>query len=251
VGAVSRCSLLTTRPVLEHGDQPSRVHALFDVEQFRGLAHRHVVVREVEGPTVVLGSTQPLTTVSPERATEMATTVVQRRGGGGAVLLQPGDHLWIEAWIPRDDPLWIADVGAAAAWVGAWWSAALRWCGARDQSVFRGPSIPGAHGSLVCFSGRGPGEVFQNDRKVVGISQWRSREGSLFHTCAYTHWDPGALIALLDLDEAIRAALGDELRGSAVGVADLEPAGLDLADLREALLSSFSTWQEGTPITSA
>jgi lipoate-protein ligase A len=236
--------------VLEHGDQPSRVHALFDVEQFRGLAHRHVVVREVEGPTVVLGSTQPLTTVSPERATEMATTVVQRRGGGGAVLLQPGDHLWIEAWVPRNDPLWRADVGAAAVWVGAWWSAALRVNGVMDQSVSRGPSIPGSHGSLVCFSGRGPGEVFQNDRKVVGISQWRSREGALFHACAYTHWDPRPLVALLDLDEETRAAMNEELRGAAVGVADLEPAGLDLADLRGTLLSSFASWRESTPTSS-
>ena len=32
--------------------------------------------------------------------------------------LDPGGQLWLDAWIPRDDPLWVLDVSAAAEWVG-------------------------------------------------------------------------------------------------------------------------------------
>ena len=116
----------------------------------------------------MLGSAQPAGIVSAPRAKASGTEVVRRRGGGGAVLLRPGDHLWVDAWIPRHDPLWDADVADAAAWVGAWWAAALGAFGVGDLTVHRGRAEPGRHGGLVCFAGRGPGEVLQGDRKVMG-----------------------------------------------------------------------------------
>jgi lipoate-protein ligase A len=231
-------------------------HPLFDVEQFRSLPHRHAVVRQVEQPTVVLGSTQAAEVVDVARAAERGVAVVRRRGGGGAVLLRPGDHLWIEAWIPRDDPLWVADVAVAGEWVGAWWSDALGPAGAVDRVVHRGRAEPGPYGSLVCFSGRGPGELFSSGRKVMGISQWRSREGSLFHTCAYAHWDPQPLIDLLDVDMPRREALQRDLPGTAAGILDIvpaaglaprprrEPAPPSLPALRETLLTTFATWEK-------
>jgi lipoate-protein ligase A len=224
------------------------------VEQFRSLSRRYAVAREVEHPTVVLGSTQRADVVDAARAHDEGIAVVRRRGGGGAVLLRPDDHLWIEAWIPRDDPLWEADVAAAAAWVGAWWSGALGPAGADDRVVHRGPSLPGPHGRLVCFSGRGPGELFLAGRKVMGISQWRSREGSLFHTCAYAHWDPRPLIDLLGVDEPIREALRRDLPRAAIGILDLPKAPAPapdgprgLARLRETLLTTFATWEKDAP----
>jgi lipoate-protein ligase A len=229
--------------------------ALFDVEQFRVLPRRFAVARTVAHPTVVLGSTQRLEIVDLQRASEMHAEVVRRRGGGGAVLLQPHDHLWIEAWIPRDDPLWEADVAAAAAWVGAWWSAGLTSLGVAGVRVHEGRSIPGDHGTLVCFSGRGPGEVFRDDRKIVGVSQWRGREGALFHTCAYAHWDPRPLAHLLERDPAIETELVDELGGAAVGVDDLgmvtPGANGALRLLRDVLLSTFVTWGVDRPTHSA
>ena len=74
--------------------------------------------------------------------------------------LGPGEQLWLDAWIPRDDPLWMVDVSAAAEWVGAWWTEALAGFGQRGFEVHRGRPLPGALGDLVCFAGRGPGEVF-------------------------------------------------------------------------------------------
>jgi lipoate---protein ligase len=222
----------------------------------------------VARPTVVLGSTQRSAVVDAAQANEEGVAVVRRRGGGGAVLLRPGDHLWVEAWIPRDDPLWEADVAVAAEWVGAWWVDALTTSGGADLVVHRGPAVPGPGGGLVCFSGRGPGEVFQAERKVMGISQWRSREGALFHTCAYTHWNPDPLIDLLDIDAPTRNALRRDLPRLAAGILDFEtaeapaptwppapdaapapttdpalvPATLSL--LEEKLLTTFPTWEK-------
>jgi len=162
------------------------------------------------------------------------------------VLLRPGDHLWIDAWIPRHDPLWNADIAVASAWVGAWWGAALGRFGVGDLTVHRGRADPGRHGRLVCFSGRGPGELFLGERKVMGISQWRSRQGSLFHTCAYIRWEPGPLVELLDVDPSVREGLIKDLARSAIGVHDLKRVpGLD--ELRDSLLASFPAWERDIP----
>ncbi len=210
------------------------------------MASRYAVARRLERPAVVLGSTQPVGIVSARRAMASGTEVVRRRGGGGAVLLRPGDHLWVDVWIPRSDPLWDADVAVAAAWVGAWWSAALGRFGVGDLTVHTGRAEPGRHGGLVCFSGRGPGEVLQGDRKVTGISQWRCREGSLFHTCAYTAWDPGPLVELFDLDQRTRQRLVNDVSRSAAGLDDLGSVP-GIAALSAELLASLPAWDADAP----
>jgi lipoate-protein ligase A len=218
---------------------------LFDVERFRSEPGRLAVARTVEQPTLVLGSTQRVDLVARLRVRERDVSVVRRRGGGGSVYLQPGDHVWIDAWIPRDDPLWVPDVAVAAAWAGAWWCSALAALGLSGFEVHTGRALPGELGELVCFAGRGPGEVFHRGRKVMGLSQWRSREGALFSTCAYAHWDPVPLTELLHLDEPIRAGLARDLAPIAVGVGDLGLVGPDLAEVRDVLLSSFPSWAGG------
>jgi hypothetical protein len=131
-------------------------------------------------------------------------------------------------------------VSAAAAWVGAWWTRALDRFGQRGFVVHRGRSVPGDLGELVCFAGRGPGEVFHGARKVVGLSQWRAREGALFSSCAYLRWDPAPLLALLDVegDEA-RVALARDLGPLAAGLADLQPALPDLEGVRASLVDTL------------
>ena len=89
--------------------------------------------------------------------------------------------------------------------------------------------MPGEFGDLVCFAGRGPGEVFHGARKVVGLSQWRAREGALFSSCAYLRWDPAPLLALIDRGRAgAREELSRGLTPVAVGLAELDPAVADL-----------------------
>lgn len=212
----------------------------FDVEQFRTREQRVAVARDVMVPTLVLGSTQPSELVDPASLRVRGVELARRRGGGGAVYLAPGEQLWLDAWIPHDDPLWVADVSVAAEWVGSWWTRALEGSGQRGFEVHRGRSVPGASGDLVCFAGRGPGEVFQGGRKVVGLSQWRAREGALFSSCVYLRWDPAPLLALLAMDEGTRTGLARGLTPAASGLAELEPPAGDLAQVRAALLRSFA-----------
>jgi lipoate-protein ligase A len=214
------------------------------VEQFRPERRRVAVVREVAHPTLVLGSTQASELVSPDALRQRSVELVRRRGGGGAVYLEPGGFLWVDAWIPRDDVLWAHDVSVAAEWVGPWWIDALAGGGADPDvtgglSVHTGRSVPGALGDLVCFAGRGPGEVFFDERKIVGLSQWRCREGALFSSCAYLEWDAEPLLDLLSFDDPTRSELAAGLRGVAVGIAALPPPGRDLAGVRARLVGAF------------
>jgi lipoate-protein ligase A len=209
------------------------------------------LVREVTRPTLVLGSTQPAEIVDPNAVREGAVDLARRRGGGGAVYLAPGCQLWLDAWIPRDDPLWVTDVSVAAEWVGAWWMDALAGHGrhsldVHSLDVHRGRSMPGAFGDLVCFAGRGPGEVFQSGRKLVGLTQWRSREGALFSSCAYLDWDPVPLLDTLQTDELARAELRRELTPVALGLRQLEPPVDDLAGVRDQLLGLFPSLGVGS-----
>ena len=137
--------------------------------------------------------------------------------------LEPGEQLWLDAWIPRDDPLWTIDVSAAAQWCGTWWTWALAGVGQVGLQVHRGRAEPGELGDLACFAGRGPGEVFQSGRKVVGLSQWRAREGALFSSCAYMRWDPAPLLAVVNLDETTRRTLETTLSSVATGLFELNP----------------------------
>jgi len=233
VGALSGRCLLTARM--------AQWTSLADVEQFRLLPERYAAARRVDLPTLVLGSTQSADVLSAPAVRTWSGEVVRRRGGGGAVLLLPGDHLWLDSWIPRSDPLWEADVSGAAGWVGQWWCSALAAVGVGDCHVHHGKALLGRHPS-VCFSGRGPGEVFHHGKKVVGVSQWRSREGALFHSCAYARWDPEPLVALLDLDERTRSEWRAQLGSSAVGIEELSPSGTITATLTERLVDSFPRW---------
>jgi lipoate-protein ligase A len=233
VGAVSRRSVLRL---------PTSAQDLFDVEQFRSEPRRIAVSREVPAATLVLGSTQPTELVGQTAMRERGVELVRRRGGGGAVYLEPGDPLWVDVWIPRDDPLWRHDVAAAAEWVGAWWLDVLAGFGLSGFDVHTGRSVPGELGELVCFAGRGPGEVFRGGRKVVGLSQWRAREGALFSSCAYLRWDPAPLLALVHLEERVRDELTRLLVSSAVGLADLHPPVTGLDVVRARLLETISAF---------
>jgi lipoate---protein ligase len=223
--------------------------SLFEVERFRAETRRLALVREVERPTLVLGSTQRIDIVDRFEVHDRDIDVVRRRGGGGAVFLEPGTHLWVDAWIPRDDALWQRDVLVAAAWVADWWRSALARAGVHAEALHAhaGRSEPGDLGDLICFAGHGPGEVFSSGRKVVGLSQWRSREGSLFSSCVYSVWDPAPMIRLLDFDEPGRARLLHELAPVAVGLSALgdEPGrGPTIERVRDHLVPSFDSWPD-------
>jgi len=186
---------------------------------------RAVWVCEPTGPALVLGSAQPDDRVDRAACAAAGIDVVRRHSGGGAVLVMPGEVLWVDVVVPVGDGLWEGDVGRAFHWVGEAWAAALGELGVAAE-VHRGPLERSRWSSDVCFAGLGPGEVTVEGRKVVGMSQRRTRSAARFQCAALGRWDPAALIALLGLPPAA----ADDLRGAAAGV------GPDLESLLAAVL---------------
>ncbi len=160
-------------------------------------ASRQIWVLEPSGPAVVLGSTQRDDVVDREAAAHHGVAVARRRSGGGAVWVDRGDPVWLDVIVPRDDPLWHDDVGRSFAPIGTSWSVALGALGVEGTQVHDGPMMRAEWSDLVCFAGVGPGEVLVGDRKMVGISQRRTRAGARFQCAVFRHWDPEPLRRVL------------------------------------------------------
>ena len=184
---------------------------------------------------VVLGSGQPEGTVDPDACAAAGAQVVRRRSGGGAVLVEPGGSVWVDLVVPSTDPLWCADVGQAAWWVGEAWAAALSRSGSPGLEVWKGPMQRREWSALVCFAGLAGGEVTgSGGRKLVGISQRRTRYGALFQCACLLRWAPAELLSLLRLSPADRARAEAELSGVASGAGPAKEEEI-LAHLVEAL----------------
>jgi len=184
---------------------------------------RRVQVLDVDRPALVLGSTQPAAHVDAAAAAAAGVEVVRRRSGGGAVLLEPGGAVWVDVVVPPGDPRWHDDVGRAAHWLGDAWVAALADLGV-DAEAHHGGLVRTAWSDRVCFAGLGPGEVRVAGRKVVGISQRRTRAGARFQCAALLAWEPGAIVGLLALAPEQRAAAVADLGDAAGALAVAAPA---------------------------
>lgn len=187
------------------------VAELYDYDALRREGRASVFVVAPSRTTVVLGSRQALDVLNPRRTTDV--TVRRRRGGGGAVLVQPGD-LWIDWWIPADDPRWIGDVRVAAVQTGRWWRDALGPLVGDAPEVYDGPARADADHEVACFAGRGPGEVFVTGRKAVGLTQWRVREGAFLSSVLPAHPTRGLVDLLASPGANLAAALDHHTLGS-------------------------------------
>lgn len=196
-------------------------------------ARRLVRVMEATSPCVVLGSTQPQSVIDPARLAAAGWEVARRRSGGSAVVVGPGECTWVDVVVPAGDPLWDADIGRAAWWLGDAWARALHHAGMPGAQAWRGAMRPGPWSDLVCFAGLGPGEVTVGGRKVVGLSQRRTRAGVLFQCALLVRWEPPALLGVLALDAPQRGEAARQLWDVAAGVGD-EIAARALAALRAA-----------------
>jgi lipoate-protein ligase A len=207
-------------------------------------ARRAVALCQVGAPAVVLGSTQRDTEVDPVRASRAGVAIARRRSGGGAVLVAPGEPLWIDLWLPATDMLWTDDVSRSFDWVGDAWVAALAQVGVGDLTAHQSGPSSTRWSTRVCFGGIGRGEVVTRDgRKVVGLAQRRTGKGSWFHGACALRWDPSALVDVLAMPPDDRAAAARELRSAAAGAADLtaETGGpaVDGATLASALIAAL------------
>ncbi len=195
---------------------PAELHAIPMPDPVR----RAVWILDATEPALVLGSTQPEVVVD-------GLAVCRRNSGGGAVLVRPGEVLWIDVLVPRTDERWDDDVGRAAHWLGETWRDALG-----TGTVHTGALVHTFLSSQICFAGVGPGEVLIEGRKVVGISQRRTRAGARFQCVVLRAWDPSELARIFAPGEWREVA--DRLEPAAVGV-------VDLAALEAAFLAAIAT----------
>jgi lipoate-protein ligase A len=181
----------------------------------------------------VIGSSQPGGDVDYEAAGSARVPVVRRRTGGGAVLVVPGELAWLELTIDPSDPLWEPDVSRSSLWLGRAWAKALESIGTTGVEVHAGPIVRSPWYRRVCFGGLVQGEVTVGGRKVVGISQRRTREEAVFQCAALVRWDPASLLRLLSLPGQERRTASSVLAGLAAG------AGVEAARLEQALLGAL------------
>jgi hypothetical protein len=181
---------------------------------------------DVDRPSLVLGSTQ-VDSVDRSAAAALDVAVVRRRSGGAAVLLVPGEFVWIDVVVPASHHLWRDDVGLAMEWLGELWRTALSpWV--EHLTVHRGPMVRPPLSTSVCFAGAATGEVLGRWGKVVGISQRRTRWWARLQSSCQLVWRPDWYTRLLPAS----AALGD-----VASVAEAVPVGA--ADIVAGFAAAF------------
>lgn len=188
------------------------------------LVRRTVQEMIVDSPVLALGSSQSESDVDATAAEERGVSVVRRRSGGGAVLLVPAAHVWLDVWLPAGDPLWIDDVGRSADWLADVWIAALAMLGVGELEAHRGPFESNEWSSHVCFAGLGAGEVTTAGRKLVGVSQRRTREWARFQCLVHRRWNAEATFGLLAIADAARVGASWSDRVAEIGPAPVTTA---------------------------
>ena len=152
------------------------IEELYEYEVLRNIEQSTMFVVRTQQPVIVLGSMQDSDVLKEDLEFE----VRRRRGGGGMVLLQP-DDLWVDWWIPSEDARWHNDVHQSSYQAGRWWQEALASSGVQTH-LHEGGVEGNEEVRVLCFAGKGPGEIFYDDRKLVGVTQWRVREGVFLST---------------------------------------------------------------------
>lgn len=217
-------------PIEERREPPATFHA----RELPDPMHRAVWACEPTVPTLVLGSGQRDDVVDGAACRAAGIEVARRRSGGGAVLVEAGKVLWLDVLLPADDPRWLDDVARAFLWLGRAWAAALTDLGV-ESIVHEGGLCTTQWSRLVCFGGLGTGEVTDpSGRKLVGLSQRRTRAGARFQCAALGEWDAERITSLLAIGSA------EERAAATSALADVARAvPVDLRALRTAFLAQL------------
>ena len=173
---------------------------------------------------LALGSAQKEPDVLHANAQRASVAVGRRRSGGGAVLIDPTYMVWVDVVIPATDPLWVADVGKAFHWLGSAWQQALAALEVYSE-VHRGALVTNALARQVCFASLGPGEVVDSSgRKIVGLSQRRTRLHTRFQCALHLRWQPDRYLELFG-SEALPESSAEALNSCARDI-DVSPASI-------------------------
>jgi len=162
--------------------------------------HPHIWWFTPKQSALVLGSTQDLSVVNSTECRKRGIEIVKRHSGGGAVLLSSETTVWIDVVLPATHELSVSDIGQAPLWLGKLFQQVLIDLGVADLTLHETAMEKTDWSTLICFAGRGPGEVFtSNGHKVVGISQRRTREWVRFQIVVSLAWRPEIFLALLNV----------------------------------------------------
>ena len=163
---------------------------------------------DITSPALVLGSTQDESVLDLDACRDAGVDVVRRRSGGGAVLLVPGEMTWIDVIVPTGTVGWSDDIHGAMVWLGRHLAEVIvAVAGAEDVVVHDGAMQSTPWSKTICFDGLGAGEVVVGGRKLVGLSQRRTRHAARLQCCWYSVYDPTRLVELLASDR--RPPLGE------------------------------------------
>jgi lipoate---protein ligase len=161
-------------------------------------AHPEVWSHDLVAPAVVLGSSQPDGVVDAAACRRAGVEVVRRRSGGGAVLLVPGEVTWLDVIVPAGSTGWSDDIHGPMVWLGHHLAGVFAGLGVEsDLTVHEGRPLTTTWSAALCFDGVGAGEVLLDGRKLVGISQRRTRHAARLQCCWYSRHDPSALLGFL------------------------------------------------------
>lgn len=188
--------------------------------------HRRPALRwyQVESPALVVGVGQPLDSFDHLAAAAQGIAVHRRASGGTAVLMTT-DFLMLDVALPAGHWLLTPDVTQSYRWFGELWVAALACCGIDVHSlpveVARARQLPKDDPlRQICFGHCAPYEIVEHERKLVGFSQIRRRNGAILQAGCYRHWRPELLTSLLSHSPSDKADLTARLRSRAIGLAD-------------------------------
>ena len=177
---------------------------------------------------IVLGSAQRPDLLDTEAVAAAGLSIVRRRSGGGAVLLVPQAVVWIDLIVPAGSPGWTDDVRASMVRAGNVWRAALAELAQPGLVVHAGGMVQSDWSPLVCFAGVGPGEVLVGPRKLVGLSQRRTRHGARIQGLVHTRPLVAETTRYIAADRRPAGPLGEAAHAPVEpsGVADRLAAGL-------------------------
>jgi lipoate---protein ligase len=191
-------------------------------------AHREIWQHDVTEPALVLGSTQDRSIVDLDACRRAGVDVVRRRSGGGAVLLVPGEVTWIDVIVPVGAAGWSDDVHGPMVWLGRHLAEVITSLGGADDVIVHEGAMRSTPWSRqVCFDGLGAGELLLDGRKLVGISQRRTRHAARLQCCWYSSYAPESLVELLQ-------------SGHGLDLRDLAPVATLPAALADAIVANLA-----------